>query len=233
MIYYKHHILLIILLLLICSYRTIHEYYANSVGESGKVLILGSAPYVKEWVDNYLDWFVSNNYVIITFNNSWKLIQPIELINEYHCSADHADAGTFVMNEEEESKIKTIIHHNFENIYYELNHMYVVPEWGSMYFNTLYNLLVNYKKRYASNLSEIVVIGCDFVYKKDKDTFYSELPNNKARNDPLLLWGKEGMQKEINKSHDNCTQRNVRIYNASLQEETNLSYPRFTDYLYL
>jgi hypothetical protein len=136
------------------------------------------------------------------------------------------------MNKEEESKIDTIIHHNSKNkTHDEIKHMYVDYKGGSMYFNTLYNVLVHYKKRYGFDLSEIVVIGCDFVYKKNQDTFYSELPNTKARNDPLLRWGKEGLQNEINKSYDNCRQGNVHIYNASLQDETNLPYPRFTEYL--
>jgi hypothetical protein len=38
---------------------------------------LGSAPYMKDWVTKHLKWFIENNYKIVCFNNSWKLVEPI------------------------------------------------------------------------------------------------------------------------------------------------------------
>jgi hypothetical protein len=45
---------------------------------SDKYLVLGSAPYMRDWVATHLDWFVTHGYQVVTFNNSWNLL----LIND-------------------------------------------------------------------------------------------------------------------------------------------------------
>lgn len=61
-----------------------------------------------------------------------------------------------------------------------------------MFLNVLYYLL-HFK---VEKVEKIVVIGCDMIYSKEGDTFYSDLKISKASNDPINKWGKKGLDIE-------------------------------------
>jgi hypothetical protein len=61
----------------VCFIIINHMVNDNKTMTHTKFLVLGSAPYMKDWVTKHLKWFIENNYKIVCFNNSWKLVEPI------------------------------------------------------------------------------------------------------------------------------------------------------------
>jgi hypothetical protein len=178
---------------------------------------------MNEWINTHLQWFVDRRYKIITFNNSWKLIHPPRLIHEWHSSDNHSTSGTFVPTKDEAKEFGNVTVHHCHDDY---EHLYLDYKCGTMFLNVIYNMLLHHNKPY-----DLVVIGCDFMYNKDGDTFYSSEPGNKARNDPLMLWGKQGLKNELNNSQTQYDKRkDVNIYNASVNN-TLLPYKRFVKHL--
>lgn len=189
-----------------------------------KILILGSAPYMKSWVKDHLQWFEKNNYHIVTFNNSWKLVPDISKI-VWHCSNDHSIAGTYVPSNKEKTKfLKYIIHNDTDksNVLYK---RFVTTMFLNIIYHYIYNHIIE-KKHHL----HIVVIGCDMIYKKEKDTFYSDIPGNKAANDPIIRLGDERLNDELVHSLKLCKSNQIDIYNAS-EHESRLPYPRFRNHL--
>ena len=68
------------------------------------------------------------------------------------------------------------------------------------------------------------------IYKKEKDTFYSDIPGNKAANDPIIRLGDEQLNDELVHSLKLCKSNQIDIYNAS-EHESRLPYPRFRNHL--
>lgn len=185
------------------------------IEKMSKVLIIGSAPYMSKW--NHLQWFIDNEYEIATFNNSWKLVPDISKVC-WHSSTDHRSAGTYVPNKDELQRFRFVKIHKYKDPHlklYEQKHT-------TMFFNVLYYYL------FQGVYREIVVIGCDMTYKSPNgDTFYSNEPNSKAKNDPLNQLGETGLTTECTHAWELCQMKNVSVYNASKSTETRLLFPRF------
>jgi hypothetical protein len=187
-----------------------------------KILLVGSAPYVKEWSENHVQWFIDNGYKIVPFNNAWKLI-PLIHIYEWHKSANNENAGTFVPNDSEKKQMGNIVKHDFNN--HKYSHLYVDYLGGTMLFNVLYYYLIHYPRKY-----EIALIGTDLIYKQNGDTFYSKLSESKARNDPLLKYGEKGLNAELQNCLSLYNKSGNIIYNAS-PYESRLPFKRFLKYM--
>jgi len=218
----------IIVLLMIMN---IFFYYTNNVPKIvihkilKKFLVIGSAPYIKEWIPKYLDEFINNGYEIITFNNSWKAV-PIDKINLWHMPADFLKAGTLLPTCQEKQRMSIYQHDAGVEAYQSL---YLSNYWwsnntGTMFLNVIYYHLLN------NSPCEVVVIGCDMIYSKSGDTFYSSQKNNKARNDPLLLYGEQGLAKQLKHSKQQFEKYNCKIFNASTSV-SRLPYQLFTKHL--
>ena len=187
-----------------------------------KVLILGSAPYMQAWVTKNLQWFVDNNYDIVTFNNSWKLIPDITKTT-WHSSLDHSNAGTYVPSELDKHQFKGYKIHTDNDVSVKLYHQSI----STMFFNVLYHYIHDsYVNKYPLH---VVVIGCDMMYAKEKDTFYSHIDGNKAKNDPINRLGIVNLDKECNHSFVVSKLYRVELYNAS-EKRSRLPYPRFTEH---
>lgn len=205
--------------LVICS--LFRRYFVKS--QRHKILILGSAPYMQKWVSDHLQWFKNNHYSIVTFNNSWKLVpDPSDLI--WHSSLDHSDKGTYVPSREETRQFKRYHIHSDDDesvrLYYQKK--------STMFFNVLYHYIYDsYLKKYPLH---VVVVGCDMIYKKEQDTFYSHTRESKAKNDPINRLGVQNLNNESNHSLNLCRSQHVDIYNASMYE-SRLPYPRFRIHL--
>ena len=133
---------------------------------------------------------------------------------------NHHKAGTYIPTKSELSKL-SVIRHTLSDNYI---HFYKNYKGGTMFLNVLYYLLMTYKN------FELVVIGCDMIYKKNGDTFYSNSQESKARNDPLIAFGEQGLNEELHNSLMNYNKHNIKISNASIND-TRLPYPRFTKYI--
>jgi len=205
-----------VLLLSVLIIVVIRSYFFSP---SNKYLIIGSAPYVKEWVRDNLSWFVENNYKIVVFNNSWKLVD-LPLIHKWHHSDNHLSAGTFVPTTDEKRSMNAIQQHMDTDT---SNHLYKNPTKTTMFCNIMYYYIHKHP-------CEIVIVGCDMMYSKSGDTFYSHLKTSKASNDPILRLGEKGLNDELDHCYDMCKKYAVIVHNASV-EKTRLPFPRFTDHL--
>jgi hypothetical protein len=199
-----------------------------------KYLVIGSAPYMSEWISKHLNWFVENDYRIICFNNSWKLV-PLNHIYLWFHSTDFQKANTYVPTMGEIPHTSRINSHGHRDGKLPkflphipgLDALHCIKRGiGTMYFNVIYNLL-----RSHGTDASVVVIGCDMIYTKNGDTFYSSEKNSKARNDPLNRWGDENLTKECNNSDAMFAKYGNPIMNASTHK-TRLPYTKFTKHLY-
>lgn len=208
-------ILLSLMNVFFCKHFSYKKFYR-------KVLIIGSAPYMNTWIKKHLQWFIDNNYDIVTFNNSWKLL-PDTTNTTWHSSIDHSYAGTYIPSDSEKNSFKKYLIHTDTDKSVRLYKQSV----STMFFNVLYHYIYDsYVNKY--NL-HVVVIGCDMIYTKDKDTFYSHIPGNKAKNDPINRLGVVSLDKECNHSFIVSKMYNVELYNAS-DNKSRLPYPRFTNH---
>lgn len=196
-----------------------------------KYLVVGSAPYMQDWISKHLNWFVENNYRIVCFNNSWKLI-PLQNIYVWFHSNDFTKKNTYIPTINEiplDSRIKS--HGYLDEKLPEflpqipdLKQLHINRKGGTMFFNVIYNLL-----RSHGSEASVVVIGCDMIYTKSGDTFYSDKKGSKARNDPLCLWGDEGLTNECANSHEMFKKYGNPIMNASTYK-TRLPYAKFENH---
>lgn len=197
-----------------------------------KFLVVGSAPYMNDWAPKHLEWFIKNDYKIICFNNSWKLIPLSDLYLWFH-SSDFESANTFIPTNKEIPGTNRVDSYDRGNRKFPkpkenipcLDKLYGNKKCGTMFLNLIYSILRAYGDK-----CEVVVIGCDMIYTKSGDTFYSHEKISKARNDPLLLWGEEGLTKECNQSYNQFKKYGGTILNASTNA-TRLPYPKFTAHL--
>jgi len=188
-----------------------------------KFLIVGSAPYTKGWTERHLAWFVNEGYLILPINNARKLI-PLHLINEWHKPGDYEWFGSFDIIEKELEQMQSVVTHCNDNFgYWKLYKK--IKGGGTMFFNLLYYLVHKYKHPIT-----VVVVGNDMIYRKEGDTFYSHLPNSKAKNDPINKWNEQELSDELLHIQSLYQQNNHTLLNASDQEQTKLPFPRFTAY---
>lgn len=167
---------------------------------------------------------MDKDYKIITFNNSWKLVKDPKLISEWHRSTDHNTKGTFTPTNSDMKQFETILHTCEMAKEMKISEKYLKYNAGTMFLNIMYYILV--KKMYY----EVVVVGCDMIYTKQGDSFYSDLPESKAKNDPLNKYGETGLNNELEHCCKQYKQYNVNLYNAS-NYESRLPFERFTDHL--
>ena len=197
-----------------------------------KYLVIGSAPYMPEWISKYLNWFVENDYRIICFNNSWKLV-PLKNIYIWFHSNDFEKKNTYIPSIDEIPLQSRINSHGYLNGKLDeflphipnLYKLHINRRGGTMFFNVIYSLL----RSHGTNAS-VVVIGNDMIYTKSGDTFYSLEKKSKARNDPLLLWGDAGLTAECMNSNEMFKKYGNAIMNASTYQ-TRLPYLKFTQHL--
>jgi len=213
---------IVLLLLSLLVFFFLKKASFLNTSKQRKLLILGSAPYMQAWVTKNLQWFMDHNYEIVTFNNSWKLVSDITKIT-WHSSSDHWNAGTYVPTESEKHRFNKYKIHTDHDKSAKLYNQSI----STMFFNVLYHYI--YDAHVHKYPLHIVVIGCDMIYSKEKDTFYSHIEGNKAKSDPINRLGVVNLDKECNHSFVVSKLHNVELYNAS-EKNSRLPYPRFTNH---
>jgi hypothetical protein len=200
------------------------EKIYNTKQGGNKFLVVGSAPYMKDWVDNHLQWFVNEGFRILPMNNARKLFPP-SLINEWHKPGDHKVLGSFQVDEEECKQMQSVV--TYCNNSFGVRELYKrFLGGGTMIFNTLYYLWSKY-----DNPITVVVIGTDMVYKQQGDTFYSHIPTSKARNDPVNKYTDKELAEELQHVQMLYQEKQHTLLNASEQKESRLPFRRFTEHL--
>ena len=138
---------------------------------------------------------------------------------------NHNLAGTFIPNKEEKTKFETIVHNEKMARCTKIFDQYVHYKGGTMFFNTMYYILLKSEAN-----SAVVVIGCDMIYNKNGDTFYSNMEGSKAKNDPIIRYGEKGLEIEINNCKTLFEAKNIKLYNASTLT-SRLTFNRFDIHL--
>jgi mannosyltransferase OCH1-like enzyme len=199
------------------------ERYESKKSNVDKYLVVGSAPFVDDWIQKHMKWFVDRGYKIIPFNNAWKAV-PLEYIHAWHRPSDSKRHATFLPTDEEIKQMNVVNHHG-NNLKYR--HLYVTKnDKSTMLFNILYYLYVHNEKPFT-----VSIIGSDMIYKKNGDTFYSNLEISKAQNDPVNKFLEIELKNELDNIYKLYENRGCEVLNASYQEETRLPFKRFLDYL--
>lgn len=212
------------------------------VNSMTKYLVIGSAPYISEWIDTHIEWFLENDYKIVTFNNSWRLFQhELHWIHEYHMSDNHESAGTFVMDHETRVKLGSrLVRHvhpdaseheiqklvGTNNVYYRVKR----SKYGK---NTMFFDILQYFVDLSTNqLTEVVFIGCDMMYRNHDDTFYNYVVGHKARPDIVLAYDNDfdRVALEFQDKFNQTDPSQLMFYNAS-EQETRLPFLRFRNHL--
>jgi hypothetical protein len=191
-----------------------------------KYLLVGSGPGVQSWIQNHLQWFLAHDYKIIVFNNSWKTV-PLRHIFAYYKPNDSQKHGTFIPSNSELKEMNKIV--EFHGDKQNMRHFYLnygKTKVTTMFFNALYYLLTQHVYSFS-----VVVVGCDMIYKKNGDTFYSHLNISKATNDPVNKYSDEELSNELKNIQKQYDYHSCDISNASLMSETRLPFRRFSDYM--
>jgi len=182
-------------------------------------LIMGSAPEARTWFECHWSWF-EPDHQLICFNNSWCVPDRIEQITWYHQAADHARHGTKIMTPEQLACVRTHTHRHVDDHV----RLYRDPERTTMLFNVL--LFHIHRQDY----NNIRVVACDMQYRREGDTFYSDEPGSRARNDPLNTLGASGITRECDNVIRQANTRGTQVTNASTKV-SRLTLDRFTDHL--
>lgn len=211
---------------------------------SDKYLVLGSAPYMRDWVATHLGWFVTHGYQVVTFNNSWNLLDRVD--HEYHMSDDHETAGTFVMDHDARKRMgpRLVWHVSPECSDTDVETLTNSKETGNRHYrvcrskfgkNTMFFDMVQYFIDHTErHHTTVVFVGCDMMYKSTDDTFYKHVPDHKARPDIVLAYDNDfdRVALEFNDKFDQIInhKKQISFYNAS-EFDTRLPFERFTAHL--
>ena len=191
-----------------------------------KYLVVGSGPEVTNWISTHLQWFINNDYKIITFNNSWKTV-PLHHIFEWCKPSDSQKYGTFIPSSFEKNQINKITEFhvnklNFRHFYLNFGKKNVT----TMLISVLFYLLTKNVHQFS-----VAVVGCNMIYKKDGDTFYSHLKISKAKNDPINKFSDEELANELLNIQQWYDALGCDVRNASTMTQTRLPFKKFIDYI--
>ena len=215
-----------------------------------KYLVIGSAPYIRYWVEAHLEWFVKNEFTVVTFNNSWNLLgnTTSNIVHEYHMSDDHETAGTFVMDHESRKRMgaRLVRHVHPECTQHDIDTLVNQRETGNRYYrvklskfgkNTMFFDMVQYfidMEMTEQQDTMVTFVGCDMMYKSTDDTFYKNVPGQKARPDIVLAYDNDFIRvaKEFHDKFEQLKHKKTPLYFYNASEfETRLPFDRFTEHL--
>lgn len=176
-----------------------------------RFLLIGSAPYVKEWYEKYGMGIVANDYKLCTMNNAWSVDEGNTYLWLY--ANDFLDTGHLIPDKRQRKVWKE----------YAFDHQVKLKPYdykrgkgtGTMILNSLVYLL----NKSVTKGCIVLVAGCDCVYKKAGSHFYG-----KGTSDPLR-YGALWLIKELNRVHGFYKKEDCLVYNVGGQEQTLLPFP--------
>ena len=187
-------------------------------------LVVGSAPYVPEWLKQNRSELNRRGVEFCPINNAWCLFEPRDIsIWTYPC--DLPKRGTRLPSKEQMSSMSDVREFmpKFYRRTYNGNTKKQNVTWQksfTMMIDTVY-MLIN-----ADKATKIYVVGCDMIYNYSKDDyFYGNDPKCKGTPDPMRH-GRECILAELNRLNDYAKERNIEIYNLSPQDESLLPFKR-------
>lgn len=183
-----------------------HTYAHHAVwAEPHRWLLLGSAPYVKDWWAANGQRFVDAGFIIAAMNNAWRV--PGEALHSWFRPDD------FVGPSPQEPWICD----NFRG-------WKVAPYWIQGFRSSTIDAMHHLLNSLAANGShefELHVAGSDFIYPTSGSThFYG-----RGQRDPLR-YGEEPLLEALQQTAENFAAAGAKVFNAGWQVETLLPFER-------
>jgi len=192
----------------------------NNPVKYDKYVLVGSAPYVKEYWPEVRDFYKQNGFKVTAINNAWSIVK--DDIDEWFIPDDFMKgAGTVIPSKEVYNKLPVSpMPPGRVKGYLDPN-----TRRSTMALNAIH-ILFNRCQKNNSHLT-LSVIGSDFVYEKDKSThFYgkgSELPHVQrmlSQNNPEyaglsadpLRFGDSWLKSELDNIKKQYTDANYSLY---------------------
>ncbi|MCK9279241.1 MAG: hypothetical protein M0P71_01245 [Melioribacteraceae bacterium] len=180
-------------------------------------LIVGSAPYIKDWWNNNSKNIDKNIYVC-AMNNSWSLTKERTdywlIPNDFFCT------GKVLPSHDDFRQSLRCLRGGITTSFLNKPYWYKCEDGsGTMLLNSIYHIInLCYIHGVMFN---IYIIGCDLMYNKDTNHFYGE-----GTADPLRM-GDEWLIRELNLVKKLSEEKDFKIYNLS-EGETRLPFERNT-----
>jgi len=178
-----------------------------------KILLLGSAGYVKDWYAEHGARYLADGHALYAMNNSW-MIDPANL----ECWIHSEDYFMIPTNAKPSEKQR--------NGWYEVVRFMQTPfyhgqrEGGTMLLNSICHLL-NHCFHSKQQLW-LCIAGSDLIYKKDgRDHFYG-----KGTPDPLIM-GIDNLRRDLEMIKVVAESLGHKVLNCGGQAETLLPFARF------
>ena len=172
-----------------------------------RILLLGSAGYMNEWVDKNKGRFP--HYYLYAINNAWAL--ATEQIHTWLFPNDF-----FKREQTVKPVLDQMIRWNTVRNFLDTPHWYNQKSSGTMILNALCHII---NQNHGTNY-EFYIAGCDLVYGTGNDHFY---PGGMA--DPLRL-GDDYLVTELARLKRKFEREGVEVYNVGDQEKTLLPFQR-------
>jgi len=169
-----------------------------------KFLLIGSAPYIKDWYAEFGKTVLNRGYKLCAINNAWS-IDPDNVWWWLH-STDFIDLGKV----QPTHKVRMELESRAKNPAGENNYKYEFRGSGTMLLNCLCDLL-----NYSLNTGErctVAVAGCDCVYSKKETHFYGS-----STKDPLRF-GAQWLVKELERIEGFYEEEGCKLYNVGLRD---------------
>jgi hypothetical protein len=179
-----------------------------------KYLVIGSAPYIKDWYAVNGQKYLDAGYKLVAINNAW-IIDPDHLHFWVH-SSDFYKVGKVIPDENMKRKLDSperISGIGGLDIYH-----YDKQGSGTMILNVLTGL-INRARLKNTNL-EVCCAGCDCIYNGEQNHFYGKGTADSLR------FGTEYLVNELNRIKNFYEKDKCSIFNVGGQEETLLPFAR-------
>lgn len=187
---------------------------AEAVTQTNKFLLIGSAPYIKNWYKKRGQILTAHGYKLCAINNAWAVDPDNIYLWMYPC--DFFDTGHLFPSEEQRGEWQEYICDHRKPV--KGKYDYVREGSGTMLLNALVYLLNQSIE--DGRKCKILVAGSDCVYKKGESHFYG-----KGEADPLR-YGKEWLISELNRIKTFYEEEGCEIYNVGGRKKTLLPFKR-------
>jgi hypothetical protein len=137
-----------------------------------KVLVIGSAPYVKEWWRGHSD-LVPADVLVCAINNAWAVTE--ERTDRWYLSNDFFCTGHVFPERMHFCTVLRCIRGGITSAFLTSPYWYDGRDTsGTMLLNVLYDLLNRHAVRDIDEPLRVCVMGCDLQYTGKDDHFYGE-----------------------------------------------------------
>jgi lipopolysaccharide biosynthesis glycosyltransferase len=148
------------------NFLNLYKGYKMETNDYDNYVLLGSAPHVKDYWEQNKKYYLQNGYKVLAINNAWYI--DTKNLTEWFHPDDFWKLGTHIPNENDLKQFKETPMPRSRVEGYKDNN----KGRGTMLLNVIYIMHNRYNK--LNKKLNLVVIGSDFQYSKDKQFFYGK-----------------------------------------------------------